>query len=54
MAMLLYLLRIDILIKEGNSFRLIEVKAKSYNSMKPEILGARGGVKPLGAIPRAQ
>ena len=36
--------RIDILIKEGNSFRLIEVKAKSYNSMKPEILGARGGI----------
>ena len=36
--------RIDILIKEGNSFRLIEVKAKSYNSIKPEILGARGGI----------
>lgn len=36
--------RIDILIKEGNSFKLIEVKAKSYNSTKPEILGARGAI----------
>lgn len=36
--------RIDILIKEGNLFKLIEVKAKSYNSLKPEILGVRGGI----------
>ena len=34
--------RIDVLIKDGNHFQLIEVKAKSYNSEKPEILGARG------------
>jgi glutathione synthase/RimK-type ligase-like ATP-grasp enzyme len=35
--------RIDILIKQGNEFKLIEVKAKSYNSSKPEILGEHGG-----------
>ena len=35
--------RIDILIKQGNEFKLIEVKAKSYNSSKPEILGAMVG-----------
>ena len=35
-------IRIDVLIKERNKFKLIEVKAKSYNSEKPEILGARG------------
>ena len=36
--------RIDILVKKGNSFSLIEVKAKSYNSHDPKILGARGGI----------
>lgn len=36
--------RIDILVKKGNSFSLIEVKAKSYNSHEPKILGARGGI----------
>lgn len=35
-------IRIDILVKEGNHFKLIEVKAKSYNSENPEILGAKG------------
>jgi len=35
-------IRIDVLIKDGNQFQLIEVKAKSYNSEKPKILGARG------------
>ena len=35
-------IRIDILVKDGNQFQLIEVKAKSYNSTDPEILGARG------------
>ena len=35
-------IRIDILIKDGNKFKLIEVKAKSYNSEKPKILGSRG------------
>ena len=35
-------IRIDILIKDGNKFKLIEVKAKSYHSEMPEILGAKG------------
>jgi hypothetical protein len=35
-------IRIDVLVKDGNQFKLIEVKAKSYNSDKPEILGAKG------------
>jgi hypothetical protein len=33
---------VDILVKDGNHFQLIEVKAKSYNSSKPEIVGANG------------
>ena len=37
-----YLVRVDILVKDGNHFQLIEVKAKSYNSSAPEIVGARG------------
>jgi hypothetical protein len=37
-----FFIRIDVLIKDGNQFKLIEVKAKSYHSEKPEILGARG------------
>ena len=35
-------IRIDVLVKDGNQFELIEVKAKSYNSTNPEIVGARG------------
>jgi len=35
-------IRIDILVKDGNQFQLIEVKAKSYNSVTPKILGAKG------------
>jgi hypothetical protein len=38
------LVRVDILVKQGNALQLIEVKAKSYNSAEPEILGARGGI----------
>ena len=30
-------IRIDVLIKRGNTFELIEVKAKSYDSLNPEI-----------------
>ena len=37
--------RIDVLVKQGNTLELIEVKAKSYNSTKPEIEGARGGIR---------
>lgn len=36
--------RVDILVKDGNDFQLIEVKAKSYNSQSPGILGAQGGI----------
>ena len=38
-------IRIDVLIKDGNKFKLIEVKAKSYNSKNPEILGATGNLR---------
>lgn len=48
-----FFIRIDILIKNGNRFELIEVKAKSYDSMKPEIEGARGGIK-SGMLPYIQ
>jgi Domain of unknown function(DUF2779) len=34
--------RVDILVKDGNDYQLIEVKAKSYNPLKPDILGVRG------------
>jgi hypothetical protein len=34
-------IRIDILIKRQNSFELIEVKAKSYNSLDPKIAGVK-------------
>lgn len=37
-------IRIDILVKTGNHFELIEVKAKSYDSLNPGIVGARGGI----------
>lgn len=39
-----FFIRIDILIKTGNRFELIEVKAKSYNSKDPKIEGKRGGI----------
>ena len=37
--------RVDILVKDGHQYQLIEVKAKSYNSSKPQILGSRGELK---------
>lgn len=40
-----FFIRIDVLVKDGNRFELIEVKAKSYNSEKPELFGARGGIR---------
>ena len=40
-----FFIRIDVLVKDGNGFELIEVKAKSYNSVKPELFGARGGIR---------
>ncbi len=36
-----FFVRIDILIKQGSQFELIEVKAKSYDSNKTKIAGAR-------------
>lgn len=38
-------IRIDILVKSGNQFELIEVKAKSYNSLAPDIAGVRVPIK---------
>ena len=46
-------IRIDILVKCGKTFELIEVKAKSYNSQEPEIVGKRGGITP-GMLPYLQ
>ncbi len=48
-----FFIRIDILIKQGNRFELIEVKAKSYDSMNPSIEGARGGIT-SGMLPYLQ
>lgn len=39
-----YFIRIDILVKQGNHFELIEVKAKSYDSMSPDIESKRGNI----------
>ena len=38
------LVRVDILVKRGHQIELIEVKAKSYDSDEPSILGKRGGI----------
>ncbi len=39
-----FLVRIDVLVKKGNQFDLIEVKAKSYNSLKPNIESKDEGI----------
>lgn len=39
-----YLVRIDILVKNGNHIDLIEVKAKSYDSLKSNLRGKRGAI----------
>jgi hypothetical protein len=39
-----FFIRIDALEKKGNQFFIYEAKAKSYNSITPEIEGARGGI----------
>lgn len=41
-----FFIRIDILVKTGNHFDLIEVKAKSYNSVTPEFYNKNGSIKP--------
>ena len=38
-------IRVDILVKRGNHFELIEVKAKSYDSHDPKISGVRADIK---------
>jgi len=48
-----FFIRIDILVKKGNIFELIEVKAKSYNSVTPEIEGAKGNIS-SGMLPYLQ
>jgi len=48
-----FFVRIDILVKKGNIFELIEVKAKSYNSITPEIEGAKGNIS-SGMLPYLQ
>lgn len=48
-----YFIRIDVLIKTGQHFELIEVKAKSYHSQRPDIEGSRGGIK-SGMLPYIQ
>jgi hypothetical protein len=38
-------IRIDVLVKDGQNFELIEVKAKSFHSEKPELVGKNGKPK---------
>ena len=40
-----YLVRVDIFVKNGNRFDLIEVKAKSYHSKESNFRGKRGGIE---------
>lgn len=49
-----FFIRIDVLVKTGNRFELIEVKAKSYNSLKPEIEGKRSGGISSSMLPYVQ
>jgi hypothetical protein len=39
-----FFIRIDVLVKKGNRFELIEVKAKSYDSLNPNIAGKRNSI----------
>lgn len=39
-----FFIRIDILVKQGNHYELIEVKAKSYNSLSPDIESKSGKI----------
>lgn len=48
-----FFIRIDILVKNGNHFELIEVKAKSYDSKNPDIESKRGGIS-SGMLPYIQ
>lgn len=48
-----FFIRIDILVKRGNSFEVIEVKAKSYNSNEPKIEDTKGKIS-SGMLPYMQ
>ena len=48
-----FFVRVDILVKTGNKFDLIEVKAKSYNTKNPDIESKRGGIS-SGMLPYIQ
>jgi len=48
-----FFIRIDILVKSGNHFELIEVKAKSFNSQEPKIEAKLGGIN-SGMLPYIQ
>lgn len=39
-----FFIRIDLLIKNGKNFELVEVKAKSYDSKEPDIESKSGGI----------
>lgn len=48
-----FFIRIDILVKSGTRLELIEVKAKSFNSLEPDIETARGKIV-SGMLPYIQ
>ena len=48
-----FFIRIDILVKKANRFELIEVKAKSYDSLNPDIAGKRKSIS-SGMLPYIQ
>lgn len=48
-----FFVRVDVLVKNGNHFELIEVKAKSYDSMEPNLEAKRGGIS-SGMLPYIQ
>lgn len=48
-----FFIRIDILVKSGKRFELIEVKAKSFNSQEPKLENARGNID-SGMLPYIQ
>ncbi len=39
-----FFVRADIIEKKGNQIKLYEVKAKSFNTLKPDLEGLRGGI----------
>src|SRR5690606_6602662 len=49
-----FLVRIDILVKDGEHFELIEVKAKSYDPRDPGFLNKRDGSIASGMRPYLQ